>query len=468
MKSARRVPQSRLGRFAQLGRLAGGIAGGVISEGARRLGQGQRPSLGDLLVTPDNARRLADRLSEMRGAAMKVGQLLSMESGELLPPELGQALSRLREDAHYMPLGQVAKVLQQAWGKGWDGEFRRFSFTPLAAASIGQMHRAELNDGTQLAIKVQYPGIRESIDSDVDNVAMLLRWVNLIPKEIDFEPLLVEAKRQLHAEADYRLEAGYLQRFADHLADDGRFELPGVIASHTTAEVLAMGYLDGEPIESLSEAPAAERDWAAGALLELTLREVFEWGLIQTDPNFANYRYQPRDKRLQLLDFGATRQYPPAIRRAFADLMLAGIDGNDRDLARAAITVGYLAEDDPLAYQEGVVALLRTATEPARVTGSYDFGASDLAGRISETVMRLRMGERFSRMPPPDVLFLHRKLGGMYLLFSRLRARIGVRQLLMPALESAVSTGLEDQRSSQGGSNDPGRLAQTWPADAGT
>ena len=430
------IPQSRFERLAHLGRLAGGIANGVVSEGVRQLGRGKRPSLGDLLVTPNNTRRLSERLSEMRGAAMKVGQLLSLEGGELLPPEFSQALARLRESAHVMPLGQVAQTLRRTWGEGWDSKFNRFSFTPMAAASIGQVHRAELRDGTQLAIKIHYPGIRESIDSDVDNVATLLRLVNLIPKEIDFGPLLAEAKQQLHAETDYQQEAEYLRRFARQLEDDPRFELPIVIESHTNTEVLAMSYLDGNPIEVLDEATPAERDRASCALLELTLREVFEWGLIQTDPNFANYRYRIEGQKLQLLDFGATREYSIEWRRAFANLLIAGIEGDARDIASSAIEVGYLTEDDTPVYREGIVGLLRTAIEPARSQGMYNFGASDLASRLRNAVLQLRMRDKFSRIPPPEVLFMHRKLGGLYLLLSRLQARVPVRQTITPMLEA--------------------------------
>jgi predicted unusual protein kinase regulating ubiquinone biosynthesis (AarF/ABC1/UbiB family) len=434
MANERRVPQSRLGRLAHLGRLAGGIAGGMLSEGARQLGRGQRPSFGDLLLTPDNARRLTERLSEMRGAAMKVGQLLSMESGEYLPPELSQVLARLREQAHYMPLGQVAKVLEGAWGEGWDKDFRRFSFTPLAAASIGQVHQAELRDGTALAVKVQYPGIRDSIDSDVDNVAMLLRLVNAVPKGLDLAPLLAEAKQQLHVEADYQQEASFLRRFAGHLAGDARFELPEVRESHTSAEVLSMGFLAGAPIEALADADQPIRDQSAAALLDLALREVLQWGLIQTDPNFANYRFDARRQKLQLLDFGASREYPLERRHAFAQLMRAAIEGDDQDLVDAAIEVGYLAAGDPPAYRDGILSLLRAVVEPVRSRRDYDFGRSDLARRIGDTVLELRLRERFTRMPPPDVLFLHRKLGGLYLLFSRLGACIPVREQVLSAL----------------------------------
>ena len=255
MAEERRVTPSRIGRLSQLGRLAGGIAGGAMAEGARQIAGGQRPSVGDLLLTPGNAQRLGDRLSEMRGAAMKVGQLLSMDSGQLLPPQLSELLARLRGDAHAMPLGQVAGVLKQAWGEGWESRFARFTFTPLAAASIGQVHEAVLKDGQRLAVKVQYPGIRASIDSDVDNVATLLRFARLVPEEIDFAPLLQEAKSQLHDEADYRREAVALGRFAALLEPDSRFEVPAVIETLTTEQILTMQFLDGDPIESLADAP---------------------------------------------------------------------------------------------------------------------------------------------------------------------------------------------------------------------
>lgn len=436
MISERRLVHSRLGRLGHLGRLVSGIAGSALSEGAKQLARGQQPSIGELLITPNNAGRLADRLSEMRGAAMKVGQLLSMESGELIPPALSQILSRLRDNAHAMPLGQVAQVLNGAWNEGWDQKFKRFSFTPLSAASIGQVHEALLRDGRRLAIKVQYPGIRNSINSDVDNVGTLLRWFSMVPRELDFAPLLEEAKQQLHQEADYRQEAAYVRHFSQLLADDSRFELPVVLDSLTTSEVLTMSYLDGNPIETLAETKASVRNEAASWLLELALREVFLWGLVQTDPNFANYRYHPERHRLQLLDFGATRVYSASRRVAFRNLLLASLDGNDADITRTANAVGYLGEDDPQTYCASIIALLRTVTEPLRVADQYAFGTTDLARRMSEIVIDLRLREKFERLPPSDVLFLHRKLGGLYLLLSHLHATIPTRHLIEPILRN--------------------------------
>jgi predicted unusual protein kinase regulating ubiquinone biosynthesis (AarF/ABC1/UbiB family) len=433
-----RLTASRLGRLGLLGRLAGGLAGGAIGEGARRLAQGQRPAVGDLLLTPGNARRLADHLAEMRGAAMKLGQLLSMDGGAVLPPAFSELLARLREDAHAMPLGQVAAVLKQAWGEGWDARFQRFQFTPLAAASIGQVHAAVLRGGERLAIKLQYPGVRDSIDSDIDNVAALLRLARLLPPSMDVAPLLAEAKRQLHLEADYRQEAAALERYHALLAGDPRYQVPAVHAALTGDNVLAMDYLDGDPVETLATAPAARRDEAATALLELALREVFDWGLVQTDPNFANYRVERGSGRLQLLDFGATRDYPAENSVALRNLLQACVAGDDADLAGAAVAVGYLAEDDAPAYRAEVVGLLRLATSPARHPGRYDFARCDLAGRMRDALLRIRVELGFTRLPPPGVLFLHRKLGGLYLLLRHLGARVAVGECVAPWLETAA------------------------------
>jgi predicted unusual protein kinase regulating ubiquinone biosynthesis (AarF/ABC1/UbiB family) len=415
-----------------IGRLAGGIAGGVVTEGARQLVRGERPNLGDLLLTPANARRLADRLSEMRGAAMKVGQLMSLDSGSVLPVELSQVLDRLREDAHQMPLGQVASALKASWGDGWEASFERFFFTPVAAASIGQVHEARLKDGRRIAVKLQYPGIRRSIDSDVDNVATLLKLFNLVPEEMDIKPFLAEAKAQLHLEADYRHEADAIGRFARRVAGDDRFAVPEVIEELSSVDVLAMDFLDGQPIENLNEAPPEQRNRVAAALLDLALREVYDWGLVQTDPNFANYLYDSKTEQIQLLDFGATRDYSEDHVFHLRNLLGACANSDDEAIERAATGLGYLGENDPPGYRETILKLLWTATEPARHDGEYDFANSSLAQRMSELIVEMRLQQRFSRLPPTDILFLHRKLGGLYLLLTRIKAKLPVRAMVEP------------------------------------
>jgi predicted unusual protein kinase regulating ubiquinone biosynthesis (AarF/ABC1/UbiB family) len=434
MYNSRPVPASRLSRLVHVGRIGSGIAGAAIGQGLRQLGAGQLPKASDLLMTPANAHRLAERLSEMRGAAMKIGQLLSMEAGDLLPAPLPDILSRLRESAHTMPLSQVAQVLDGSWGPGWSDRFRRFRFTPLAAASIGQVHEAETRDGRHLAIKVQYPGIGRSIDSDLNNVGTLLRLFRLVPDGLELEPLLAEAKRQLHLEANYLFEAEQLLAYRSALGRQPGYRIPGLVEDLTTRTVLAMELVDGQPIESVATAPRRTRDRVARRLVELSLQEVFDWGLVQTDPNFANFRYRPEEDEIVLLDFGATRRLQPQRVEAFRTLIAASLGQDRAAVEAAAMAVGYLAPQDPPAYRRGIVDLVENAAEPARHPGQFDFARSDLSERISHQAVSLRIEQGFGRLPPPDILYLHRKLGGLYLLLRRLSARVPVSELIAPYL----------------------------------
>lgn len=423
------IPASRLSRLAKLGTLATGVAGGMLAEGVRQLAQGNRPKVSDLLLTPANAKRVAEQLAQLRGAAMKVGQLLSMDAGDLLPAELTDILARLRADAKPMPLSQLAQVLEADWGKGWNTRFQQFSFQPLAAASIGQVHSAHTQDGRHLALKIQYPGIRASIASDVENVATLLRISGLIPKSVDVRPLLEEAKRQLHAEADYALEASYLKRYQALLAGDQDFLLPQVHDDFTTSNILAMSYVGGVPVEQLAHRPQAERDRVMALLMRLLFREIFEFRLVQTDPNFANYRYEGSSRQLVLLDFGATREYPAAVAEGYRQVMQGAIHHDHALMDAGATQIGFFQDYIKPEQRTAVLDLFAQACEPLRWQGAYDFGTSNLAARIRDAGMALSLEKDYWHTPPADALFLHRKLGGLYLLAAKLRARVDVASL---------------------------------------
>jgi len=381
-------------------------------------------------LTPTNVQRITQQLAQMRGAAMKVGQLISMDAGDLLPPELAAILARLRSDAHAMPQRQVQAVLSANWGAKWQQRFEPFDFTPIAAASIGQVHRAYTRDGRDLAIKIQYPGVRKSISSDVDNVAALLRLSGLLPKTLDIAPLLHEAKRQLREEADYQAEGAHLQRFGALLADAPQFVVPVLHADLTTRNVLAMSFVDGVPIESMTSAPQADRNRIVRLLVALLFRELFEFNLMQTDPNFANYRYNPQTRQLVLLDFGATRSFAPTFGQAYRSVMQAAMAGDRAAMRQAAMAIGYFDEHAQARHQDAVLDMMQMALEPLRHDGDFDFGTTDMVQRLHQAGMALGLDRDFWHIPPVDTLFLHRKLGGLYLLAARLKARLNVRQLV--------------------------------------
>lgn len=429
-RPSKAVPTTRVGRFARVARLAGGVAGGMLAEGARQFRAGNRPRRRDLLLTPANARRLTKQLSEMRGAAMKLGQILSMDSGDLLPRELTEILASLRNDATSMPEAQLEAALVAAYGRNWESEFRIFDRYPIAAASIGQVHRAVAHDGRELALKIQYPGVGDSIDSDVDNIATVLRISGLLPDGIDMTALLDDAKRQLQDEANYLKEAKFLERFNRVLGDDERFVLPELVPALTRRNVLAMSYVAGGPIDAIERRPQEERDRVMSALFELMLTELFELRMVQTDPNFANYQYRWSSGEIVLLDFGATRDFGARFASNYRKLAVAAMRGDRDAMAAAAEKVGYSIGDEDSQYRELVLELLLLALEPLRFDEAYDFAASTMPGRLSELGRRATEHADFWRAPPTDVVYFHRKLGGMFMLASRMRARVNTHALM--------------------------------------
>jgi predicted unusual protein kinase regulating ubiquinone biosynthesis (AarF/ABC1/UbiB family) len=431
------VPGGRAARLLRFGSLVSGIAGGMMIDGVRQLASGQRPRLSDLILTPANAVRLTDQLSRLRGAAMKLGQLLSLDAGELLPPELAAILAQLRAEARPMPARQLDKALVAAWGPGWEDKLKSFDRHPFAAASIGQVHRAVTKSGRALAIKVQYPGVARSIDSDVDNVATLLKLSNLLPRHIDLAPILAEAKVQLHQEADYAREGAMLARFGKLLADDARLAVPRRYAPLSGPGVLAMDYLDGVAVDTLTGLPQPERDAVAATLCELVLRELFQFGLMQTDPNFANYHYDQNSGRIILLDFGAARVIPADMVAKYRALLRSALD-QDRAAVQAAITTLGLASDrafarHPAEMERIIAALLELFAR----AGPTDFADRSLSGTIRNEAFAVAADRANWIIPPPDALFIQRKLGGTFLLAAQLGARVDVRALVVRQLGAA-------------------------------
>lgn len=418
---------SRLGVF---GKIAGGVAGGMVAEGARRLAAGERPQLSDLLLTPGNISRVTEQLSHLRGAAMKMGQMISMDAGDILPPDLSAILARLRDRAHHMPPQQLQQVLAKHWGKDWRRRFARFGASPIAAASIGQVHKAVTHDGQTLAIKVQYPGVRDSIESDVDNVATLLRMTGLMPREIDLVPLLAEAKRQLQEEADYIREGQQMERFAALLDDDSGFIVPALNAEFSTDEVLAMRFVEGAAIETLVDAPQEERDRVMTALIRLVLRELFEFGVMQTDPNFANFRYQRDTGKLVLLDFGAARAVTPSTASGYRALLSAGLDGDRDAVAGAAISAGFLSaqalQRHPVVIGQMIDIIIGEMNRP----GPFDFGDRAFVSVLRDQGIAIGQDRAAWHLPPIEMLFAQRKISGTALLAARLKARVDVRGMV--------------------------------------
>lgn len=428
--SQAKVPKGRVSRLFKLGSMATKIASGAALSGAKQLATGQRPKLTDLLLTPANIQRVSEQLANMRGAAMKIGQLISMDAGDVLPEELTNLLENLRSEAQAMPVKQLTQLLEQEWGEDWQDKFIIFSLAPFAAASIGQVHKATTSDGQLLAVKIQYPGIKQSINSDIDNVAALLNMSGLLPRHLDLQPLLDDAKKQLHDEADYQLEANHLRQFRALLENDQQFVLPDIHDTLTTTNILAMDFVEGQPIEKLQDESQDVRNDVTQRLIALLMREAFEFGLIQTDPNFANFQYQADTHSVVLLDFGATRTFPKQLATGYLQA-IRGCLANDKNAVITALqNIGLLAPDVPDSHRDLIFRICMDASEPLQKNAVYDFAKSDIGARMQEAGFALNDAKQFWHAPPADAVYLHRKVGGLFLLACRLNAQVNVREIV--------------------------------------
>ncbi|MBK1671760.1 ABC transporter [Ectothiorhodospira shaposhnikovii] len=427
------VPSSRLSRLWHLGMASGSLAAGIGVKGLMELGRrGQESTPARIALSGPHAQRFTRRLARMRGAVMKMGQLMSMDGTDIFTPEAAEIMSVLRQSAEPMPLGQLGGVLNREYGKGWETRFARMHFTPIAAASIGQVHRAETRDGRQLALKVQFPGVRDSIDSDISNLSFLLRNFPLMPSGIDPAPLLEEARLQLHRETDYAAEADAMEAYADRVGDDPDLFVPRPHRDLTTECVLAMDFAEGEPVDRVMQGDytRADRDRIAGLLAMLSFRELFEFGLVQTDPNFSNYLYDGRTRRVTLLDFGAAQAVAPQWVNTYRRMARAALEDDRDTLHDACATMGYIGDDTPAGDVEEMIRLLLMSAEPIRHPGPYDFGASDLFERVYHRGRELFLDDRFRNTPVPGTLFLHRKFMGTFMLCRKLRARVDIGRML--------------------------------------
>jgi len=425
------VSSSRVGRMLRFGMLGGELALSAALGTVRQVSAGRKPDLAAALLTPGNADLLARRLSSLRGPAMKLGQILSLQSEEILPEAFRDALAMLHAQGYAMPDTQLRRILGREYGKGWQRKFDHFDFEPVAAASIGQVHRARKHGGRELALKIQYPGVARSVDSDIDNLAGLLGRLEFLSMKLDIPALAGEAKRQLKLETDYEAEANCLERYRRLVADMPGIIVPRVDRSLSTRHILAMEWIEGEPLEVLaSEAvPQSRRNAAARLLYELLFRELFEFRFMQTDPNLANYLYLPATQQLAALDLGSVGEYPARFVDAYRRACRGVIAGNTNVIREAVFEIGYAQPDDPEPMIRNAVDIIQLVCEPLAHRGSYDFAASGLFVRARDLSLKVLMKQGL-RSPPPETMFLHRKLLGTFLISSRLRASINVHALV--------------------------------------
>lgn len=428
------MPTSPAARLFALGGLAAAGVGSIVGQGAKQLAHGKMPDLGALIFSGSTGLQVAEHLARMRGAAMKVGQILSMDNGDLLPREFSQALAQLQQAAHTMPNHQVDTVLRAAWGADWRNAFQSFSSTPIAAASIGQVHKAVLKSGQVLAVKLQFPNVKQSIDADVANISGLLKAIGLAGSLKDLDRLIEEARVQLHQETDYLREAEYMERYRSALQDAPEYLVPAAYEPLTRPNVLAMDFMEGEDLETVFDQSQDVRDHMAAGLFGLSLRELFVLGFMQTDPNFGNYKWVRRTRQIVLLDFGATRPVPEATVRAYRKLMQAGLDEDRGALRSALVDIGVMTEDVGRRYSAEMNTMMDVMIRHfGRAT--VDFADRTFVPVIKAEGSKIALDRSTWHTPPIDTLFVQRKFTGTAMFGVKAKARIGLRGMVSEALD---------------------------------
>jgi len=439
----RRLTLTRAGLFAGT-RMASHMATNWFSSPEKR-DQRHRAMLSS------QAEFLVDELGKLKGSVVKIGQVMALYGEHFLPEEVTEALHTLEDQTTSLEWTAIERVLKDELGTQRLAELD-VDPEPIGAASLGQVHRARRkSDGLELVLKVQYPGVADAVDSDLNAVAHLLKIARLVSFGPEFNDWLEEVREMMHREVDYRLEARTTEKFRKMLVADPRFVVPRVLQEFSTAHVIASTYEHGHSVSSVAvrELPLERRSELGLAALELFFRELFVWGEIQTDPNFGNYRIriageQGSDRdydQIVLLDFGAVQAYSPAFLDPVIQMIRASYEGDLPVVIEGGMELRFMSRDWPDEVLDKFGAVCMSVLEPlvrdrsqwpdyaVNAKGEYRWKQSDLPSRVARQAARSAIS-RYFRVPPKEFVFLNRKLIGVYTFIAVLNAEFNGEDLL--------------------------------------
>lgn len=426
-----RTPTGRLQRMVKLSSTATGVAARLATERLveKLLPRDQRDARRHRALTR-SGEQLVDVMGQLKGAAMKVGQMLSQGLGDF-PTEVAQVLSRLQDAAPPMDFPTVSAQIEAAFDLPIHELFRYFDWRPVASASIGQVHRAELPDGTPVAVKVQYPGVAASLDADLDNLRMLLRLGRVVLTSAAAQDYDREVRAVLRAELDYEREARTIDRFRAVYAGarddrggataagdaapgqpgfDLRVRVPRVYHEYTRPTVLTMEYVRGEKLDAwLERTPdPAERHRVAMLLFEVFARMFHELHLLHADPHPGNYLLGP-DGELVLLDYGCVRDFRPEFTDESLRLIQDLRRGRREALPERFRALGFHNVERFEAAQ--LDELSRMILAPYLAEGEFPMGRWDIQAQLQRHLQRHL--SLVHLQPPGEAIFFFRTCAGL-------------------------------------------------------
>jgi predicted unusual protein kinase regulating ubiquinone biosynthesis (AarF/ABC1/UbiB family) len=399
-------PASRFKRFRRLAGLGAALGSDAVARGMKRLAGADPTGL-----SMGAAEKLVATLGDLKGAAMKLGQAASMDP-DLFSPEVLGVLSRLQNEAPPMPFATVQRVVEEELGGTPEQLYAEFSATPMAAASLGQVHRARLHSGREVAVKVQYPGIDRALRSDLDNLGTLVKAMALTSRALDGRVYFRELCEELLLELDYRREARLAVDFARASARLPDIKVPEVVEDRTSARVLTLELLPGETLKSFlaSKASNAERLRLSGLLIRAIHGTFLLEGTVHADPHPGNYMVMP-DGRLGVMDFGSVKTFSRPFFLAHRDVFRKVVEQLPIDVVALIRAVGFTLDVPDEEARPLLDALIHIAGRPLR-TGEYDY-AADTSAADTRKLFAANAGKALKIRPPPEGVFFFRAFGGL-------------------------------------------------------